>query len=233
MMDSSDFFSTFLRSRRSVRQFSDRAVDKAVLHRLIEAATTAPSSTNRQPWRFAVVTARDLRAKIVASVRDRTAEMKAVIRKSHHADAFGAYGDFFYEPLETAPVIVIPQYRDHPDQIAYLIETGGGDPKAFHTPASMQVDLCSTSAAVMTLLLQAHAEGLGACWMAGPTVAKPDIHALLGIREPWRMLGAVAIGHPAAPLKDAPARRTLDRVVTFYEDGPGEPEPGAEKNEAP
>ena len=233
MMDSSDFFSTFLRSRRSVRQFSDRAVDKAVLHRLIEAATTAPSSTNRQPWRFAVVTAKGLRAKIVASVRDRTAEMQAVIRKSHHADAFGAYGDFFYEPLETAPVIVIPQYRDHPDQIAYLIETGGGDPKAFHTPASMQVDLCSTSAAVMTLLLQAHAEGLGACWMAGPTVAKPDIHALLGIREPWRMLGAVAIGHPAAPLKDAPARRSLDRVVTFYEDGPGEPEPGAEKNEAP
>ncbi len=85
----------------------------------------------------------------------------------------------------------------------------------------------------MTLLLQAHAEGLGACWMAGPTVAKPDIQALLGIREPWRMLGAVAVGHPASPPKEAPARRSLDRVVTFYEDGPGEPEEGPEKNEAP
>lgn len=223
MMDSDDFFA-FLRSRRSIRQFADRPVDGVILRRLIEAATTAPSSTNRQPWRFAVVTSAELRAKIVGAVRDRTAAMQAIIRRSHHAEAFGAYGDFFYEPLETAAVIIIPQYREHPDQIAYLIETGGGDPSAFHTPASMQVDLCSTSAAVMALLLQAHAEGLGACWMAGPTVAKVDIHALLGIREPWRMLGAIALGHAAAPPKEAPARRPLDRAVTFFEDAPSEAE---------
>jgi nitroreductase len=208
-------------------------VDKAVLRRLIEAATTAPSSTNRQPWRFSVVTAKELRAKIVGSVRDRTAAMQEIIRRSHHAEAFGAYGDFFYEPLESAPVIVIPQYREHPDQIAYLLEAGGGDPSTFHTPASMQVDLCSTSAAVMALLLQAHAEGLGACWMAGPTVAKADIHALLGIREPWRMLGAVAVGHAVSAPQEAPARRSLDRVVTFFEDGPGDPEGDAEKKGAP
>ena len=217
MMSPDEFF-TFLRSRRSIRQFLARPVDGALLRRLIEAATTAPSSTNRQPWRFAVVTSGEARAKIVGAVRDRTAAMQEIIRRSHHAEAFGAYGDFFYEPLETAPVIVIPQYREHPDQIAYLLEAGGGDPTTFHTPASMQVDLCSTSAAVMTLLLQAHAEGLGACWMAGPTVAKADIHALLGIREPWRMLGAVALGHPATTPKEAPGRRPLDRVVTFFED---------------
>jgi F420 biosynthesis protein FbiB-like protein len=233
MISSDDFFSTFLRSRRSIRKFSGEPVDNAVLRRLIEAATTAPSSTNRQPWRFSVVTATELRAKIVGAVRDRTAAMQEIIRRSHHAEAFGAYGDFFYEPLESAPVIVIPQYREHPDQIAYLLEAGGGDPSTFHTPASMQVDLCSTSAAVMTLLLQAHAEGLGACWMAGPTVAKADIHALLGIREPWRMLGAVAVGHAVSAPQEAPARRSLDRVVTFFEDGPGDPEGDAEKKGAP
>lgn len=230
MISNDEFLTTFLRSRRSVRKFSERAVDKAILRRLIEAATTAPSSTNRQPWRFAVVTSKELRAKIVGAVRDRTAAMQEIIRRSHHAEAFGAYGDFFYEPLESAPVIVIPQYRDHPDQIAYLLEAGGGDPSAFHTPASMQVDLCSTSGAVMTLLLQAHAEGLGACWMAGPTVAKPEIHALLGIREPWRMLGAIALGHAAEVPKEAPARRSLARVVTFFEDGSSEPDGDEEKN---
>jgi coenzyme F420-0:L-glutamate ligase/coenzyme F420-1:gamma-L-glutamate ligase len=232
MMDGEEFFTTFLRSRRSIRHFSDRAVDVVVLRRLIEAATTAPSSTNRQPWRFAVVTSKELRAKIVGAVRDRTAAMQEIIRRSHHAEAFGAYGDFFYEPLESAAVIVIPQYREHPDQIAYLLEAGGGDPSAFHTPASMQVDLCSTSAAVMTMLLQAHAEGIGACWMAGPTVAKDEIHALLGIREPWRMLGAVALGHAAAPPKETPARRPLDRVVTFFDDEAGEPDGDADKTGA-
>ena len=91
--------------------------------------------------------------------------------KSHHAEEFGRYGDFFHEPLAAAAAIVIPQTREYPDLIANLIESGGGDPRLFHTAASMQAELCSTSAAVMALLLQAHAEGLGACWMAGPMIA--------------------------------------------------------------
>lgn len=215
---------SWLRSRRSVRAFADRPVEGDVLRRVVEAATTAPSSTNRQPWRFAVVTSRDLRRRIVGAVRERTEAMKAVIRRSHHAEEFGSYGDFFFEPLETAAVIVIPQYRDYPDAIAYLIASGGGDPGAFHTPASMQVEICGASAAVMALLLQAHGEGLGACWMAGPTVAKDEIHALLGIRDPFRMLGAVALGYPAAAAAAAgasPARKAIDKVATFFEDEPG------------
>ena len=80
------------------------------------------------------------------------------------------------------------------------------------------------------VLVQAHAEGIGACWMAGPTVAKDEIQALLGVREPWRMLGAVALGHAASAPKEVPARRPLDRVVTFFEDEPGDPKGDAEKS---
>jgi nitroreductase len=224
-MDGEDTL-TWLRSRRSVRAFDDRPIDGAVLRRVIEAATTAPSSTNRQPWRFAIVTSRELRRRIVDAVRERTEAIKAIIQKSHHAEEFGGYGDFFFEPLETAAAIVIPQYREHPDQIAYLITSGGGDPRAFHTPASMQIEICGASAAVMALLLQAHAEGLGACWMAGPTVAKEEIHALLGVRDPFQMVGAIALGHPAAPPPGPPARKPIDKVATFFEDDPGAPENG-------
>jgi coenzyme F420-0:L-glutamate ligase/coenzyme F420-1:gamma-L-glutamate ligase len=81
----------------------------------------------------------------------------------------------------------------------------------------MQAELVSTSTAIMTLLLQAHAESLGACMMAGPMVARTEIQALLGIEEPWRMVGAIAIGHPTG---DAPARgrKPLDRVVQWIEE---------------
>ena len=112
--------------------------------------------------------------------------------------------------------IVVPQYRAYPDLIANLIASAGEDPARFHTAGAMQAELCSTSAAVMTLLLQAHAEGLGACWMAGPMVAKDEIHALLGVAEPWRMVGAVALGHPVAPAEARP-RKPLSRVVTWFE----------------
>lgn len=216
-MDGESFLE-WLSGRRSVRQFSNEPIDRAVLVRLIEAATTAPSSTNRQPWRFSVVTRASLRRAIVDAVRSRTDAIKAIIQKSHHADAFGSYGDFFFEPLETAAAVVIPQYREHPDGVAHLIASGGGDPGAFITPASMQAELCGVSAAVMTLLLQARAEGLGACWMAGPTVARDEIHSLLGIHAPYRMVGAIALGHPAAPPPPSPGRRSLEKVVTFFEE---------------
>ena len=208
----------WLRSRRSIRVFAAREIGRDVLERLLEAATTAPSSTNRQPWRFSVVTGRGLRRRIVGAVRERTEAMKAIIRRGHHGEEFGKYGDFFFEPLETAAAIVIPQYRSYPDLIAQLIESGGGDPAAMPTAGAMQAELCSTSAAIMTLLLQAHAEGVGSCWMAGPMVARRDIEKLLGIEPPWRMVGAVALGWPEAPPADRPGRKPLDKVVTWYGD---------------
>lgn len=41
--------------RRSVRKFSDRAVEKAKLERILKAGQLAPSAKNRQEWRFVVV----------------------------------------------------------------------------------------------------------------------------------------------------------------------------------
>jgi nitroreductase len=209
----------WLQSRRSVRTFTAEPVARDVLVRVLEGAITAPSSTNRQPWRFAVVRSAAMRARIVEAVASKTAEMKAIIARSHHAEDFGNYGDFFHEPLASAQVIVIPQYREYPDLIANLIASGGGDPAAFSTASAMQSELVSTSAAIMALLLQVHAEGLGACMMAGPMVARNEIHALLEIEAPWRMVGAIAIGHPdgGAPAR---GRKPLDRVVTWIEEEP-------------
>lgn len=190
---------------------------KEALVRLVQAAITAPSNTNRQPWRFSVVTKLDIRKKIAAAVREKADEIKAIIARGHHAEDFADYGDFFHEPLESAAVIVVPQWRDYPDLIADLIGSGGGDPAQYHTASSMQAELCSTSAAVMAMLLQAHAEGLGACWMAGPMIAKPEIESLLGIRDPFRMVGAVALGYPEGEAPP-PGRKPIDRVVQWVED---------------
>lgn len=44
-----------MRTRRSVRYFSDRPVDRSVIETLILTAGTAPSGANKQPWRFVAV----------------------------------------------------------------------------------------------------------------------------------------------------------------------------------
>src|ERR1700686_4474799 len=51
-----DTLTALLQGRRSVRQFQDRAVDRALVEQILEAARWAPSPHGRQPWRFAVLT---------------------------------------------------------------------------------------------------------------------------------------------------------------------------------
>ena len=48
-------FRESLHSRRSVRHFSDRPVDRAVIESCVRTAGSAPSGANRQPWHFACV----------------------------------------------------------------------------------------------------------------------------------------------------------------------------------
>ena len=45
-----------IRARRSVRRYTDEAVDRDVLRTLVEAACWAPTAGNAQAWRFVVIT---------------------------------------------------------------------------------------------------------------------------------------------------------------------------------
>ena len=51
---SKEFYSE-LRRRRTIREFSDRAVPREVIEQCLLAAGTAPNGANRQPWHFVVV----------------------------------------------------------------------------------------------------------------------------------------------------------------------------------
>ncbi len=51
-----------IRKRRSVRSYADKPVERDKIERLLEAARLAPSASNRQEWRFVVVTEPQRRA---------------------------------------------------------------------------------------------------------------------------------------------------------------------------
>src|SRR5690606_750320 len=54
MVQRAESFHEELSRRRTVRQFSDRAVPRAVIEACLRAAGTAPSGANLQPWHFVV-----------------------------------------------------------------------------------------------------------------------------------------------------------------------------------
>jgi len=55
--------------RRSIRQFSDAAVDRGMVISALEAASWAPSGLNNQPWRFAVIRDQKLKETIAGLTR--------------------------------------------------------------------------------------------------------------------------------------------------------------------
>jgi nitroreductase len=94
-----------MQSRRSVRRFKPEMPDRQRIERLLEAAITAPSASNKQPWRFLVVTNPAVIARMAAAVRE------AVDHIARHIEAacqpaFRAYGDYFTR-LKEAPAVIV------------------------------------------------------------------------------------------------------------------------------
>ncbi len=53
-----------IRTRRSIRKFTDKPVPDNIIETTIEAGTWAPSGKNNQPWKFAVIKDRELKAEV-------------------------------------------------------------------------------------------------------------------------------------------------------------------------
>ena len=55
-----------IQGRRSVRHFSDKPVPREVIEACLQAAGSALSGANHQPWHFVCVSDSDIKRKIVA-----------------------------------------------------------------------------------------------------------------------------------------------------------------------
>ncbi|UCC31115.1 MAG: nitroreductase family protein [Phycisphaerales bacterium] len=59
-----------IQKRRSVRSYTDKPVERDKIQRLLEAARLAPSASNRQEWRFVVVTDKKRRAALAEAANN-------------------------------------------------------------------------------------------------------------------------------------------------------------------
>jgi nitroreductase len=58
-------FTRLINGRESIRSYDPtRPVDRAVLEHILEAGRIAPSAANRQPWRFLVVSSREMLSQV-------------------------------------------------------------------------------------------------------------------------------------------------------------------------
>jgi nitroreductase len=53
-----------IRSRRSIRKYSDKSVSDEIINEILEAGRWAPSGLNNQPWRFVVIKEKSFKDKL-------------------------------------------------------------------------------------------------------------------------------------------------------------------------
>ncbi len=70
MRERASAFLTEAQRRRTVRDFSDRPVPRDIIEMCILAAGTAPNGAHRQPWRFVVVSAPEIKRAIRAAAEE-------------------------------------------------------------------------------------------------------------------------------------------------------------------
>jgi nitroreductase len=211
-----------LRTTGAIREFEDRDVPEEILYGILDAARFAPSGGNRQAWRVIVVEDPALRARLGvlyltgwyeylamaraglvpwAPVTDRRAEAAALDNAAavREQATRGAAG--FAERLERVPALLLlladlrglaAVDRDH-DRYTLI---GGASVYPF----------------AWSILLAAHAAGLGGVLTTVLVREEASVLKLVGAPAGWVLAGALALGYPIQP---RPTRLRRGAVESF------------------
>lgn len=118
-----------MRSRRSIRMFSDRPVSRETIEWCVRAATTAPSGANKQPWRFVCVQDRDLKHKIRLAAEEEEREFYSRRASAQWLEDLAPLGtDDHKEFLDVAPWLIVVfklAKNDDGGQVYYTNESVG------------------------------------------------------------------------------------------------------------
>ena len=191
-----------MRRRRSVREFSDRAVPRDIIENALRAAGSAPSGANMQPWHFVAVSDPGLKKRIREA-----AELEEKALYEHRAsaewlEAIAPLGTNEHKPfLETAPWLIAVFLKK------FTIDDAGVQHKNYYTSESVGI-------ACGFLLAALHWSGLATLThtpspmkFLGEVLERPDHE---------RAFMLIVTGYPAEDaIVPVIGKYPLDRIATF------------------
>lgn len=229
-------FSELLRGRRSTRDFTNQQVPPAVLERILEDAIWSPSWSNTQPYVFAVATGEKLE-RLRAAYTDlfdeslpvqqgsRWAKIKMALTRKGAPD-----GDF--RTTIPYPQELVPYRRATGFGLYELLGINRKDRAArdlqmrrnfefFGAPVAIfifvheglkQWAVQDGGIVLQSLLLSAHANGLGACAQGAIATWASPLRAEFDVPAHYKFTCAVALGYPSEePINSYnPGRRQVE-----------------------
>jgi nitroreductase len=151
-------FMDVVQRRRAVRDYTDEAVDSALVQSLIDTAILAPSAKNLQPWSFWVILGRNRVDELAAQVKGwlgKELREHGMYSRIEKLAANPGFSTFYHAP---ALVLVVATSQ---------------------APQALQ-DCCL---AAELLMLAARNAGLGSCWI-GPSAGIHRLRCSVLARRP-------------------------------------------------
>ena len=182
----------FLRSRRSVRRYHAKPVEKEKIQRLIEVARYAPTAGNGQPVEWIVISGRERLQRIGSLTIDWIREMiknpQAVAAAPYLPAAVAAWDAGNDSVLRGAPTLVTA--------IA---------------PSSARLGQVDLLIALSYLDVFAQTLELGTCWAglaAGAMENSAAVREAVGVPEGYTHFYPIMLGYPAVRFHRTPERKT-------------------------
>lgn len=185
-------FEEILKNRRSIRSYQDKPVPLETIRELICESTLAPNAGNEQPWKFIIVSNRDMLKRISDESKKNILARIALNPDDYAAKYKGILEKKSLNVFYNAPSLVIilgPSKRKN-----------------------LKVD-CALAAGY--LMMAATARGLGTCWVnLGAEIKDPEMLSELGIQEDCTIVAPIILGYPKK-IPAAPKRREPEILRTI------------------
>lgn len=198
-------FVAYMRKRHSVRDYATRPVPEAVIVRCIEAAGTAPSGANHQPWHFVAIRDPAMKARIRAAAEDEERAFYAGGAGDEWLSALEPIGTGVHKPhLTDAPwLIVVFAQR-------YGVTRDGTRFKNYYVPESVGI-------ATGFLIAALHHAGL-VCLEHTPNPMK-FLAEMCGRPAHEKPVMILPVGYPAEDATVpavAKIKKPLDEILTVF-----------------
>jgi iodotyrosine deiodinase len=194
-------FAAEMQRRRTVRQFSDRAVPREVIDACIETAGTAPSGAHQQPWHFVVVADAGVKRAIREAAETAEAEFYATAPAEWLA-ALAPLGTDAHKPyLEVAPYLIAVFAQRHG-----RTDDGGRQPHYY----------VMESVGIATGFLLAALHHAGLATLTHTPNPMGFLNTILGRPTNERAIMLIVAGYPAPDARVPDLRRKpLTDIATF------------------
>jgi nitroreductase len=199
---SRDFYH-YANQRRTVRDFSDQAVEREVIENILLTASTAPSGAHKQPWTFCVVSDLALKKQIREAAEKEEYESYHGRMSTEWLSDLAPLGTDWHKPfLEIAPYLIVVFRK------AYDFGADQKQTKNYYVNESVGI-------ACGFLLSAIHQAGLVA--LTHTPSPMNFLQKILDRPENERPFLLVPVGYPAvdAQVPDL-QRKGLDEIAVFY-----------------